>query len=298
MPLIRPSLTIISFIFLIFLIISYHSQSVLSVSNNVVISEIQITGNTTTDEFVELYNPTSADIDLSGWRLTRKTANGSQSNLVANIQGTIPAYGFFLIAHPDYNGSVSADQTYSAASNSMAANNTILLYRDSGQTLVDKVGMGNASDYEGKATVVPNSEESIERIGKVDTDNNLNDFILQPIPNPQNKLSPIEIPSSPTATPTFTLTPTQSPTPTLTSTPTPTLTPTPTSTPTPTPTPTQTITPTPTPVPTPHSRLIFTGFNRKCYLKDIIIKRSGHSFSFVRIYCEKTVENRIPVQKR
>ena len=38
-------------------------------ASHVVISEIQIAGGNSNDEFVELYNPTNASVNLTGWRL-------------------------------------------------------------------------------------------------------------------------------------------------------------------------------------------------------------------------------------
>lgn len=252
--------------FILFLLISFKKlpfvKSVLSSVNHPVISEIQIAGLTMEDEFVELYNPTATTFDLTGWRLTKKTSSGAtESNLAASLSGTIKPYGFFLIAHPNYQGTVSADKEYSAASSNISTNNTVILYSDAGLTTVDIVGMGTAVVNEASSSSVPSSNSSIERkasststqesmnIGgseenkgnSYDSDNNFNDFLERVIPNPQNDSSPAETPSLALATPT--------PTPTITFTPTPTLTPTPTSTLTPSPTPSLSETPTPTNTP-------------------------------------------------
>ncbi len=248
-------------------------------AEHVVISEVSIaSADVPTDEFVELYNPTENAVDLSGFRLTRKTNTGTESTLVDSISGSIPAHGFFLIAHSDFTGSDSADQEYSE-DNSISSNNTILLYSDEGVTLVDKAGFGTAVDSEGDAETNPSNGTSRERKANSlstsesmgiggddeimgngeDSDNNAEDFVLRNVPQPQNSGSEIEpiiegTPTdTPTETPTQTLTP--SPTDTPTETPTQTLTPSPTDTPTPTetetPTPTITTTPSPTDSPTP-----------------------------------------------
>lgn len=250
---------------------------VLSATNHVVISEVQIAGDTDADdEFVELYNPTDSSVDMTGWRVTRKTSSGTQSNLVASMSGTIAAHGFFLIAHPDYDGAIAEDATYSATSSAIAANNTVLLYSDAGITVVDKIGMGTATDNETQTTKVPTANSSIERKATEsstaitmaagggeetagngqDTNNNNADFVVQTISNPQNASSTSETPAStpsPTDGPTTTPTPspTDDPTPTNTPTSTPTATPSPTSIPTSTPTNTPTTVPTATSTPTP-----------------------------------------------
>ena len=235
-------------------------------TDHVVISEIQTDGTTATDEFVELYNPNSTDVDLTGWRLTKRTAGGgSPANLVASMSGTIPSHGFFLVAHPNYDGLVSPDLTYSATTSAIAAtNNSITLYSDAGSTIVDQVGMGTSVLFEGQTAPNPATDGSIERKpgesepsggNGEDTDNNANDFALRDVSNPQNSSSTPEVAPSPTpsSTPEPTATPTPeptaSPTPEPTATPTPT--PEPTVAPTPTPTPEPTVEPTPTPTPVP-----------------------------------------------
>jgi hypothetical protein len=154
----------------------------------ILINEIQTNGATSTDEFVELYNPNSVAVNLQGFSLTRKTSTGTEHNLVSSgsFTGTIASHGYFLIAPQGYT-TVTPDLTYSGASSSFniaAKDNTVLLYNNNG-VLLDKVGFGAAIDFEGVPTVNPPANESIERkiIGG-DTDNNLNDFRLTTTPTP------------------------------------------------------------------------------------------------------------------
>ncbi len=243
-------------------------------SSDIVISEIQIGGQTANDEFVELYNPTDTSIDVSGWRLSRRSSaiNGSITNLVTNMTGQIEPHGYFLIANPNYTGLIAPDLYYSATTSGIAANNTVILFRDNGATIVDKVAMGTAEDAETSATILPENSTSIERKAlntstsetmgsggldefkgnRYDSDQNNQDFILRIIPQPQNTLSPTEpitpIPS-PTVLPTSTPSPTETPDITPTSTPIPTPTIPPQISPTVTIAPT--IIPTPTGIPTP-----------------------------------------------
>jgi len=158
-----------------------------SVTDHVVISEVQIGGGTSTDEFVELHNPTEASINLSGWQLAKRTASGTKYNLVTNFSSIeILAGESIIIGHKD---SVYVPDIYYSTNYSVAEDNTILLFSDAGKTLVDKVGFGKASDFEG--TVLSSAgTETWERKNGIDTDNNLNDFKIQ-TPTPRDKNLPI-----------------------------------------------------------------------------------------------------------
>ena len=255
---------------------------VLADTNHVVISQIQISGATANDEFIELFNPTTTSIDLSKWRLTRKTSTGSSSqNLVASLSGTIAPKSYFLITHPSSTAVNLADFEYSSSSSGMTTNNTVTLYSDAGITVVDKVGFGTAADTEG-SPFAENPEASGSLVRKasasstaqslftggsevtsgngLDTDNNAADFVLFTTSLPRNTDT---IATGPSASPTVTITPAVSITPLPTVIPTATVMPTtaptivPSVTPTKTPTPTvaqpsniPTSTPTTTPTPT------------------------------------------------
>ena len=163
-----------------------------SAPKKILINEIQIDGQTTKDEFIELYNPNAVDIDLSGFSLKKKTSGGNESNLVSSaaFSGTIKALGFFLIVPQinddgtkNYTGSADPDLYYSGKSFSIAPSNTILFY-DSNNAILDKVGYGAAKDFETTATVNPPKGKSIERkkLG-LDTDNNESDFKISDEPS-------------------------------------------------------------------------------------------------------------------
>lgn len=175
--------------------------------SGVLITEIQVAGETARDEFIELYNSTENEIDLSGWKLRRKTSSGEdESALVSDafFSGTLPAKHHFLIIpqaeegeENPYTGSTQEDLTYSSASYSITNNNTVLLY-DQNDFLIDKVGYGEATDFEGLgAAPAPAPHESISRIvaegNYQDSDDNANDFELTKTANPQNTADELTI---------------------------------------------------------------------------------------------------------
>lgn len=180
-------------------------------ANHLVISELKTSGGTgkSTDEFIELYNPTDEDVNLNGWQLIKKTSAGSNYALVDNFgDKTIGAHSFFLIVHPiGYLGSVTPDIIYSTT-NSISDNNTIILM-DPVLAAIDEVGYGTTTFFETEATANPVAGKSLERKARADStiemmveggehyfignggdsDNNKNDFVLRDVPEPQNSSS-------------------------------------------------------------------------------------------------------------
>jgi hypothetical protein len=250
-------------------------------ATHVVISEIQIEGSTSTDEFVELYNPTSSPVDLTNWVLYRKTQSGTSETPVATLSGQIPANGFYLLANTNFDGGVSVDKSYSE---NIADNNSIVL-RDNLGIAIDIVGLGSSLTREGSPIDNPIDNRSVERKANSastntdmanggahsllgngeDSENNSLDFVRHVSPQlstPQNTNSTIETLSaspSPTSIPTPTIEPSTTPSPTIvpSSTPSPTTVPSPTSIPSPTPsnapsaTPSVSVAPSPSPSITP-----------------------------------------------
>lgn len=289
-------------------------------AGHIVISEVQETGGTgkTTDEFVELYNPTGSSIDLTGFRVTKKTSGGAETELTTITSGSIPSHGYFLVAGNGYDEVTTPDTTFVATgSATIATNNTVLIYSGlAADTLVDKVGMGTATDNETAATSDPSSaNHSIERkalpssdstsmgsggsdefLGNgEDTDNNANDFVSRTVSDPQNSSSPTESPTQVTETPTPTLspTPTEVPTASPTESPTPTLSPIPSEPISPTSTVTPTLTPSPTLTPTPIPSGTIIGifpFHNKTVVCTLYYKKIKFFFSYIyfpHIKCEK-----------
>lgn len=286
----KKLLVIFSIIFILILPLLLKSPAH-ALADHVVISEIQIEGATSKDEFVELYNPTDSVVDLTDWRLTRKTASGSESNLVSSLTGSISPHGYFLIANPEYDGTVVQDINYSAASNNIADDNSVVLYSDAGITVVDKVGMGSVVDFETSPTNSPVTDASIERKAfssstpesmepggadensgnGEDTNNNSADFIERTSSDPQNTNSSPETPTIPSPTPNLSPSPTPEPTPTVSPTPTP--------------------TPEPTPTPSLNKKFIgafiFPGRSKVCYLHYQPRYFGIFSAFFPKIVCEK-----------
>ena len=221
--------------------------------DHLLISEVVTGGTGASDEFVELYNPTSGARSVEGLELVYVTATGATITRKATWPiGTlpIPVGGHLLIANDAGIFSAIADARY--ANGLAAAGGSVALRAVGASIAIDAVGWGTAVSawLETRPAPAPIAGSSLERLpggaggSGQDSNDNLLDFMVNAIPNPQNSASP---PISQGATPT----PGPTATPDVTAIPTEVLTDSPASSATPTPAETPGTTPTPPPLPTP-----------------------------------------------
>ncbi|MFQ6082597.1 MAG: lamin tail domain-containing protein [Candidatus Aminicenantia bacterium] len=177
----------------------------------ILISEIQIEGQINVKEdFVELYNPNDEDVDLTNWYIQRKTKGASGFLTYAKkdlFSGkTIKAHDYFLIANASSTFLAEVTTTYP-----LTEDNTLYL-KNFEREIVDKVGWGQAQDFETAPTENPLPGESIGRkwstttASYIDTDNNYEDFEVQ-TPTPKAKNKPKVEPENQLPTASFTYTP-------------------------------------------------------------------------------------------
>lgn len=115
------------------LIITIESTQTVSHSELILISEVGWGGTaaSSSDEFIELFNPNGQPVDLSGW-----TLNALDGTPAIGLSGVIPAYGFYLLERTDDSSvtGIAADQIYSGS------------LSNSGETLELRDGDGVLSD--------------------------------------------------------------------------------------------------------------------------------------------------------
>ncbi len=105
---------------------------------DVVISEVAWMGTqaSANDEWIELYNNTDHDIDLTGWKL--QAEDGTPT---ITLSGTIRAHGFFLLERTDDNTvkDIAADLIYGNDGSSWALSNSgeKLLLKDPNSIVID-----------------------------------------------------------------------------------------------------------------------------------------------------------------
>jgi hypothetical protein len=192
---------------------------------HMVISEFRSRGpNGATDEFIELYNPTGAAVDIGGWTIKRSSGCGKSLAILVTIADDIvlePGQ-HYLVAETDSSVS-DENQTYSGS----FADDGGLALVNTYSSVVDQVGMCSSTGYLEGTTLPPlsdDTDQSYERkpggdTSCYDTGNNSVDFSLISPSNLQNLASSVVMCSgvqtyTPTRTPTRTSTRTSTRTPT------------------------------------------------------------------------------------
>lgn len=181
--------------------------------SHLVISEVQVRGAATSDDFIELYNPTNLPVNLLGYRLVKRTAATTTDTPIKawSATTTIPAHGFYLWANSGYTSigvTPDATTTETIANN----NNGIALRFGAANTgaVIDSVAWGQVqnnfnegnalmstlpagSSYERKlwqGIACFSSQGVGEELGNgCDTNDNDSDFNVRSVATPQNTTS-------------------------------------------------------------------------------------------------------------
>jgi hypothetical protein len=178
--------------------------------DHLLISEVRTRGSAgASDDFIELYNPTNAPIQLdSSWSLLAvSVGNVAYTKRWVGSAAAIAPHGHYLIAGSGYAQSPAADAPLSpsitdAASIELdhggATIDVLCFYED----LATLAGLGLGYTCEGSPILNPhddtdttNTDQSLERRpgGKfghcVDTDDNASDFFVQAPATPQSSVS-------------------------------------------------------------------------------------------------------------
>lgn len=182
---------------------------------SIIINEIAWAGTTsslTEDEWIELYNPGSSTVNVTGWVL--KASDGSPS---ITLNGTIPAGGYFLLERDNDNtvSDILADQVYTGE---LANTGEALTLYDGSNKVIDTANgnggswpKGSSSTYgtmERSGTSAESDSSWITNTGITKNGKNANGGDI--LGTPKNKNS-----SLPTPTPTVARTATPRPTSTL-----------------------------------------------------------------------------------
>lgn len=179
-------------------------------SDHLVISQIQITGGAgkTSNDFIELFNPTSQSINIKGYRLVKRTQTGATDTLIKSFTDSffIPSQGYFLWANSDFlDIPILPNATTSAT---IAADNGIALRFGSNDTgsITDSVAWGEAQNTFVEGAIFPQNADggqALVRNNNQDTNNNATDFTIAPSSprHAEASVPPAEPPNTPTPPP-------------------------------------------------------------------------------------------------
>ncbi len=138
-------------------------------------------------DFVELYNRSSAAVDLTGWTVQYYSASGTTAQKTS-LSGTVAPGTHFLVKEADGANTSATPLPTPDATGTIPMSGTagrVVLVNATGET-VDLVGYGNASVSEGAPAAGTTNATSATRISPcTDTDNNAADFQTA-TPTPSN----------------------------------------------------------------------------------------------------------------
>ncbi|MGB1251578.1 MAG: lamin tail domain-containing protein [Candidatus Promineifilaceae bacterium] len=134
------------------------TATAINASGSVVVSEVAWSGTnaSTSDEWIELYNPTNAPINLTNWTL--QAQDGTPS---ITLQGSIAANSFFLLERTNEStvSDLTADQLYSGSLENVGET---LFLRDESDGLIDTVNGSGGTWSSGSSTSPIASMERID----------------------------------------------------------------------------------------------------------------------------------------
>ncbi|MBI2243264.1 MAG: ExeM/NucH family extracellular endonuclease, partial [Nocardioides sp.] len=185
-------------------------------STGLVISEVYggggNSGATYTNDFIELYNPTSAPISVNGMSVQyRSSGSVNPATGVTALSGAVPAGGHYLVQQAAGAGGTTALPTPDATGSIAMSGSAFTVWLASGTTalnptadgtavrdgIVDLVGVNSNTFETAKAAVLSNTTSSSRTAP--DNDNNAAEFTAG-APDPQNSSGgTTEPPAEPTA---------------------------------------------------------------------------------------------------
>lgn len=146
-------------------------------------------------DFIELYNPTSEEIDLNGWSVQYASATGNwptAPNNTTTLTGKIPAYGYYLIKQASGSAGAPLTGQDDTGALAMGASNGKVRLLDANKGEIDVVGFGTANTsnpvpaLSATTAAIRKSDDSIPTINRgYNTNKNSDDFVVA-TPDPRN----------------------------------------------------------------------------------------------------------------
>jgi hypothetical protein len=154
-----------------------------SATENLIITEIQVKGETANQSYIKIYNPNNYSLDLSGFKLRKKSSTGKEYSIrVFPKETLVKAQEYFVWSNSrdDYHLEMKAD-VYSTAS--VSSNNSVALFSPRGE-LIDALAWGEGENQFVLGKIFPfnpSPKEQIQRKKDIfyqNTQDNSEDFKL------------------------------------------------------------------------------------------------------------------------
>ena len=154
-------------------------------AGHVLIGIVQTAGDASMNDFVAIVNPTHTSVDMSGWKLRKRSSSGTEYSLKTfPADSTIVSGGKFIWANSadGFADIVNADV---ASTQILAGDNSVALIDATG-AIVDAVAWGNGNGQFVEGSPYPENLAAGQMLTRkssansvVDTDNNAEDFEIQ-----------------------------------------------------------------------------------------------------------------------
>jgi len=167
------------------LVVPLAQPSVAGSPDHPVIMTVQIAGASSSNDFVKIFNPTAASIDMSGWKLHKKSSSGADYSLRTFPEGSVvaPEENFtWANSENSFSESIQAD---ASSTETLSSDNSVALFDTSG-AIIDQVAWGTGVGQYVEASAYPTNPAAgqtlvrkIQNGAPVDTDDNADDFAFQ-----------------------------------------------------------------------------------------------------------------------
>ncbi len=166
------------------------------------IIEVQISGTQADEDYIKIYNPLDQEINVSHYKLKKKSSTGKEYSLrVFPTPTIIPAKGEIIWANSknEYAQSLSA-QLESAGS--LSINNSIAFFDKNGK-IISALGWGEGANQFSERKLFPLNPQANQQLKRKqdqgnfqNTNSNLEDFYLSPIEEKSAEASQKKNPSN------------------------------------------------------------------------------------------------------
>lgn len=163
-------------------------------ANGLIITEVQVSGESTSNCYIKIFNPTDQDILLDGYKIRKMSSTGKDYSIRAIPKGTLiksQDYITWANSRDGFNEKINA-QIYSTAT--ISKDNSIAILSPSGE-IIDALAWGAGENQYVLGAAVPNNPNKNQLIkrhyndGYQNTKNNSKDFYLYPETRTEIKLN-------------------------------------------------------------------------------------------------------------